>query len=271
VVDIYVQVLAGLGWSRETQPLIAQLTRLIGQQSGLGVADDVIWRLAAAGAELRDEQTMRAAARRIQSRLAQLTDESELVESLGRLVSIVGASGARSTVEDWWREFVINQTTVRLAKLERQLEGRKGLDDLREIVHSVTAIRRLLGAKTLKQFAEDIATAFNLLQAFSDAFEPQAKRPSGFDPAVVRAELDARSAELPPEQLQILANTIKELADLIASLGDNRSKASLIRRSEDLDRQLITGEQPPHGAVDVMKWLSGYLSGSQETDRAEED
>jgi hypothetical protein len=270
-VDIYVQVLTGLGWNRETQPLIAQLARLIGQQTALTVPDEVIWRLAAAGAELRDEPTVRIAARRIQARLALLTDDVGLVEYLGQLVGIVGSSGARSTVEDWWRDFVINQPTTRLSRLERQLEARKNLDDLREIVHSVAAIRRLLGAKTLKQFADDIATAYALLQAFSDAFEPQAKRPGGFDPAVVRAELDARSAELPPEQLQILANTIKELADLIASLGDNRSRASLIRRSEDLDRQLITGEQPPHSAVDAMKWISGYLSGAQETDRDEDD
>lgn len=269
--DVYVSVLTSLGWSRETQPLVTQLSRLIGQQAALMVPDEVVWRLIATGTELRDEATVRIAARRIQARLELLTGDSDLIEYLARLIGIVGGSGARSTVENWWREFVTAQTTARLAKLERQLEGRKGLDDLREIVHSVVAFRRLLGTKTLKQFAEDITVAFNLLQAFSDSFEPQVKRSGGFDAEAVRAELDARRAEVPPEQIQILANNMKELADLIASLGDNRSKAGLIRRSEDLDRQLITGEQLPHGAVDAMKWISGYLSGAQVSDEDDDD
>jgi hypothetical protein len=38
----------------------------------------------------------------------------------------------------------------------------------------------------------------------------------------------------------------------------------LIRRGDDLDRDLMSGEQTPHSAVDAMKWLAGYWGTSTE-------
>jgi hypothetical protein len=29
---------------------------------------------------------------------------------------------------------------------------------------------------------------------------------------------------------------------------------------------LISGEQPPHSAVDALKWMAGYLTGAQNRD-----
>jgi hypothetical protein len=44
-----------------------------------------------------------------------------------------------------------------------------------------------------------------------------------------------------------------------------------MRRGDDLDRQLMAGEQQPHSAVDALKWMAGYLGGTQEkTDEAAE-
>ena len=52
-------------------------------------------------------------------------------------------------------------------------------------------------------------------------------------------------------------------------MAENRSKATLMRRGDDVDRLLMTGEQQPHSAVDTLKWMAGYLSGTQ--DKPEEN
>lgn len=101
-----------------------------------------------------------------------------------------------------------------------------------------------------------------MLEALSESFDPNSKRQVTFDPLTVRDELDARDDQIPPEERQVLANNLKELAHLVAEMGDNRTKSSLIRRGDDLDRDLMSGEQTPHSAVDAMKWLAGYWGGS---------
>ena len=64
-----------------------------------------------------------------------------------------------------------------------------------------------------------------------------------------RDELDARDDQITPEERQVLANNLKELAQLVAEMGDNRTKSSLIRRGDDLDRDAGVGgellEVPP--------------------------
>jgi hypothetical protein len=133
-------------------------------------------------------------------------------------------------------------------------------------MQTVMAFRRLLGKRTLDQFAEAVGTAYDVLEAFAESFDPSPKRGSSFDETTIRAELEARAEELSPHARKILANNLKDLAGLVAEMGDNRSKASLRRRSEDVDRALMTGDQVPHSAVDALKWLSGYLSGAHDTD-----
>ena len=102
------------------------------------------------------------------------------------------------------------------------------------------------------------------MQALSESFDPSPKRSVSFEQATMRAELDSRANELTPHEQQILANNFKELGQLISGMGDNRSKASLMRRGDDVDRLLMAGDQQPQSAVDALKWLAGYLSGSQE-------
>ena len=78
--------------------------------------------------------------------------------------------------------------------------------------------------------------------------------------------LGAQEADISPQERQILSNDLKEIAHMVAEMGDNRTRGNLVRRGDDLDRDLMTGEQEPHGAVDVMKWLAGYWSGTQDTE-----
>jgi hypothetical protein len=163
------------------------------------------------------------------------------------------------------------QTTAHLQRIDRTLaDSRHALDDLRIVVQSVIAFRRMLGKRSLAQFAEDVATTYAILQGLAESFDPTSKRPASFDPATIRLELDARAEELSPHELKILANNFKELAQAITAMADNRSKASLIRRGDDVDRQLMTGEQQPHSAVDALKWLAGYLGGTQDKPDADE-
>jgi hypothetical protein len=57
---------------------------------------------------------------------------------------------------------------------------------------------------------------------------------------------------------------MRELAALIATLADQRTRVGLIRR-DDVDRQLATDEMRPSSAVDALKWIAGYLDGSHGT------
>ncbi len=168
------------------------------------------------------------------------------------------------------------QTTARLQRIDKALvdnwrSRKRTHEDLRTIVQTVLAFRRMLGKRSLPQFAEDVSTAYAILQGLVESFDPSAKRAVSFDPPTIRLELDARSEELSPHELKILANNFKELAQLVTAMADNRSKATLMRRGDDVDRQLMTGEQQPHSAVDALKWMSGYLSGTQEKPDEDEE
>ena len=47
-------------------------------------------------------------------------------------------------------------------------------------------------------------------------------------------------------------------------------RANLMRRGDDVDRELMKGEELPHSAVDAMKWLAGYWGGTQDDDDEED-
>ncbi|MCA9905703.1 MAG: hypothetical protein KC547_17730, partial [Anaerolineae bacterium] len=165
------------------------------------------------------------------------------------------------------RGFARSLPTARLNKLERALDGKRLTDEPRAVLQTILAFRRMLGKRTLKQFADDIHLTFGTLEALSTAFDADGKRQINFDLAIARTELEAQDSILSPQEQQILARDFKELAELLSLLGDRRTKPSLIRREEEVDRQLIQGEQLPHSAVDVLKWMAGYLGGQQESER----
>jgi hypothetical protein len=131
------------------------------------------------------------------------------------------------------------------------------------VIETILATRRLVGKRTLTQFASDVHTTLTMLQALMDAFDGESKRSLQFEPLTMRAELDRLDTTLTEQEHHIFSSDLKELAHLIGILGDHRSKPNLIRREEEVDRQLMQGEQEPHGGVDVLKWMSGYLDGLQ--------
>lgn len=269
-VDLYVRVLNHVEWRKSTLPLIQQFARILNQHPTLTVPADALWRALDAATEARDEGTARIVARRLTAELEATEDENAFGEALLHLYTVVQWNAAvRQYVVTWWRGYVRATPLARLQRLDKAFDGKKAFDDLRPILQTVIAFRKLLGKRNLQQFAFDVGVAYGILQAFTESFEPSPRRPVSFDTQTIRAELDARAEDLTPHEQQILANNFKELAQLIASMGDNRSKASLMRRGDDVDRQLMIGDQQPHSAVDALKWLAGYLSGAQEKDEVD--
>lgn len=265
VVDLYISLLDLADWDRSALPMMAQLARAVQQNPGITVPDDVLWQLLTVAAESKDELIARVVSRRISAELEAVEDDAVLAEDLRQLVEqIQWNNHVRGQLMTWWRGFARAQSLSRLQKLDKALEGNRALDELRTVVQSLIAFRKMLGKRALSRFAEDLSVAFSVLQAFAESYDPTPKKSVSFESATIRAELDARMEELSPHDLKILANNLKELAQLIGNMGDNRTKATLMRRSDDVDRQLVTGDQLPHSAVDALKWMAGYLSGMHE-------
>lgn len=271
-VDVLMRLLTAWEWRRSAMPLVLQLGRLLNQNPALTINADALWHMLALANESKDEALLRVAVRRLTADIETIEDETTLTERLLRLVNETAwHTSTRQNLIVWWRGFARSATLARLQRIDKALDGKKPLDELRAIVQTILAFRKLLGKRSLQQFAADVSATFSVLQAFNESFEPSPKRPFSFDQTTMRAEIDAHADELTPHEQKIMANNLKELAQLIGSMGDNRMKASLMRRGDDIDRLLMTGEQIPHSAVDTLKWLSGYLSGTQEKDEEDEE
>ncbi len=269
--NLYIMLTSLSEWSKPALPVIEQIARMLKQQSGLTITADALWRLLDTAAEAKAEPTARAAARRLTSEFERVEDEPQLTDYLLRLWSQVQWSrSARQLVADWWRDFIRNRHLTQLQRLDKALEGKRVLEDLRAIIQTALAFRRMLGNRSLKEFAEAVNAAYTVLDDLAESFEGSAKRPINLDQETLRAELDARENELSPHERQVLSNNLKELAQLVGVLGDSRSKANLMRRGDELDRDLMSGEQTPHSTVDAMKWLAGYWSGAQGKEGSEE-
>lgn len=211
-------------------------------------------------------------ARRTVTYVTAVEDEAELVEMLLRLHQrLAWSKSLRMYLLSWWREFIREQPLARVQQLDRILSGKKELAEERAILQTTIAVRRMMGQRSLSEFAQDITTTYNLLQAFSESFDPNHRTITQFDQPTVRAELDAPGSELSGDERQVLAKNLKELAQLIIAMSDQRSKPAIMRREEDVERQLITGDQLPQSGIDTMRWLSGYLNGSQPSQRDSED
>jgi hypothetical protein len=269
--NIYITLAELWEWPKAALPVIEQIARMLKQQPALTVSVDVLWRLLDAAAEAKIELAERAAVRRLVSEFELVEDESQLTDYLLRLWSQVQwSSGARQLVLDWWRDFIRSRHLTQLQKLDKALEGKRVLDEQRAIIQTALAFRRMLGHRSLKEFAEAVNTAFSVLDDLAESFEASARKPVSLDQDTLRAELEARETELSPHERQVLSNNLKELAQLISTMGDSRSKANLMRRGDELDRDLMSGEQEPHSAVDAMKWLAGYWSGAQGKEESNE-
>ncbi|MDZ4770620.1 MAG: hypothetical protein SGJ24_15955 [Chloroflexota bacterium] len=269
--DSYSALLDAVDWHEDSFEWVEGLARLLQQHSEVTASANALWHMIALAGELREDFAARTALRRLTALLETTEDENDFAEEVTRLSALVHWTGAaRAGLLTWWRDYTHSAQSARLQRLERVLpektaDGRRA-DDLRAILSTVLSFRRMIGKRSFGGFAEDVSTTFAVLQALAEAFDPNAKRALIFDAATFRAEIEARLEEVPLHERKILANNLKELAHLVTVMADHRSKATIVRRAEDIDRMLTTGDQEPHGAVDALKWLAGYLAGSQHDD-----
>jgi hypothetical protein len=269
-VNIYISLLNGWEWRRTALPLVEQFARTLNQSAGLSAPADALWHMLQIAEETKSDLLARVAGKHLFALLEATEDETQLTADLTKMYDLLlWNSTIRQLLMHWWRDLVRSKQLPRLLRLEKALEGKRSLEEARGIVQTASALRKLLGKRNLHEFAEDMQRAYAVLELLADSFEPSPKHEVHFDQVTVRDELHARAGELAPQDKTILANNFKELAQLISTMGDNRSKSSLVRR--DLDRQLMTGEQQPQSAVDVLKWMAGYLSGAQERDTDEDE
>lgn len=267
-VSVYIMLLESWGWNENTQPIMESLARLLTQNADLIVPEIMLNQLLESAAELRDDASARVAALRLLGTHENETDEEALAAVVQRIFSLVAWSGpAREAVLVWWRSFVQDQPTARLTRLDKALEGSRVTEDALQTLRSVAALRRVIGKRDVHTFAQDVSTAYEVLETLSEAFEPSARNaPGNFEPQTVRALLATMTQELSPQQRQILANSLKELANVVAHMGDTRTRAGLGRTKDALDRQFSKGEQTPQSAIDAMKWIAGYLGGNHNQD-----
>ena len=261
--EVFTQLLTELDWTPETLDLVEQLARLLNQFAEVQIGSSSLWKMLDLAAETRTELLVRVATRRVLMELAEIAVEAQLVEQLARLRKVTSWNAqARSLIMSWWRSFAQNLPIGSLQKLDRALEGKRHLEDMRHVIQTTLALRRIIGQRSLSDFAQDISTAYTILQAMSDAFDPTSKQTVTVDIAMLRSLIDAQQGDLQQDARHVLAANLRELVQIITSLADKRSKPSLIRSDEVLDRQLVSGEVAPQSAIDVLKWLSGYLEGS---------
>ncbi|MDQ7024890.1 MAG: hypothetical protein Q9P44_04955 [Anaerolineae bacterium] len=266
-VSIYADLLTYFDSPQAMMPLVEQVARVLVQHPETTASINIMWKIAEYSGEMKSESMMRVAMRRLLHDIEQMVSQNQVVENIQRLrQAIIWSATGRTMLIRWWRQHTRSLGLGQLQKLDKALEGKRPLEDLRAVVQTSVALRRVIGQRTLEEFASDIHVTFTILQALSESFDPDGKVNIHIDSATMRGELEAREDELPTEMRQVLATNLKELAQLITTLSDNRSKPSIIRRDEAVERQLSTGEAQPHSAIDVMRWLSGYLVGVQKND-----
>jgi hypothetical protein len=271
-VNTYIELLDLREWRQAALPLVEQFARLIQQHASLDISQQTVWHLLDVAAKSKSEMVARVAARQLFSDIEQKEDDEALVELLLLLFDqLQWSSNARQYVLNWWREYVRQQPVTRMGRIDKLLEGKRTLEELRNILQTTLAFQRMLGKRSMQDFARALDTAFALLEDIAESFDPSPKRAVNFDEDTIRVELNARESELSDQERKILAKNFKELAQLIGEMGDHRSKANLMRRGENIDRQLMMGEQQPASAVDAMKWMSGYLDGVQDKAADEDD
>ena len=262
--DIGIAILTNHEWPMNNLPLVEQLSRLLSQYNDVQLRPDALWHMLEMASILKNEAMGKAVLRRLLNDLPTQDREAQLVRDLARLRRLTLWSAAlRTLLAQWWREAIRPYNAVQLQKIERALDSQKGLEDFQSIAQTALAMRRALGQRRLADWADELDSAFRLLQALASAFDPEDGDPIDLDAATAYAELEAHSDGLSPEMRHVMATNLRGLAALVARMAERRSKPSLIRSEDALERQLMSGEQAPQSALDFMKWASGYLDGLQ--------
>ena len=259
--DTYFILLDYYEWTPEMQPMMEALARHMGSHPALNVSYRHLWKLCETCNALQIETATRVA---IQQLFQQFDDEEDVqlvVAGIARIGKQVSWSRTLLTaLNGWWRGYANTRTFAQLQRLERGLDAQRHLETQKQILKTALAMRRLMHDRGPAEFAEAINTACTIIENIADAFD--ADQPTEIDSRTIRRELDKMSPKLSTDEQHVLANNLRNLAHLITVMANNRSKPSLIRSDDSIDRHLMLGEASPHGSIDMMKWIAGYLGGT---------
>ena len=261
VIETFFALLDYYQWDPQTQRWMEALARMMAKHHDVQISYRHLWTLFGCCQELQIEGATRVAVSQL---LVQFGEEEELslvVEGLSRICrQIAFSKSLQESVNNWWREYSHNCALPQLQRLQRELDTQRHMEPQKHILKTVLAMRRWLHSRGPVELAEAINTAFIMLEHITEAFDitdlPEA------DPRTIRREVDGVGQELSSEQRHILANNLRNLAYRITQMAENRSKPSLIRSDDSIDRQLMHGEANPQGSVDMLKWIAGYLDGA---------
>lgn len=263
-VDLYLRQLNNTSWEeRRAMPMIDHMARLVAQTPEVTISSDDLWHLLETILHNRTpDGIVRAILRRLLTTVIERVDEEDHVRDLARLWRIIHQHpAARAQLLTWWVSYLDQLTMQQLGQLAKLLSQQRNLDDLHDSLNTAIAVRRQLLDRDLRQWAEDIATTYRVLKALSEGFDPD-KRTGDIDTATLQRLLNAVN-EWPADQKQVLAATLRDLAELLPEMADARTKPTLIRSDDQLERRLMSGELAPQSAIDVMRWLAGFLEGAQ--------
>lgn len=261
VIDAYFNLLDYYHWEPQTQRLMEALSRVMAKHSETQVSYRHLWRLFDACHGLEIEGATRVSMTRLLLQYGEEEDPAAVVDGVARIWRQIGMSKAlQETVNAWWRNYTHNLSLAQLQRLERELVQKRQLEPQKHILYSVMAMRRWLHSQDPVELAESINTTYTILEHITDAFD--AEHIHEIDSHTIRRELDEVGGGLSSEQRHILANNLRNLAQRITQMAEKRSKPSLIRSDDSIERQLQQGEANPHGSIDMMKWIAGYLDGA---------
>lgn len=244
--------------------MIEALARLIAQHPTLHIENQHLWQLFETTNNLHLDSATRVVVNQLLNQVQNGDTAEIIVRDIARIYqAIEGNKTIYNTIGHWWRRFTQTRTLVQLQRLDRELDVQRVTTAPRDILQTAIAMRKLMGTRDLVEFAEAVSTAYSILENITDAFDkPQLE----VDANTVRNELDNVNGDLSTEERFVLAKNLRELAQLVTQMSDKRSKPSLMRNDETIDRQLLHGEANPQGSIDVMKWMAGYLDGAHDDD-----
>lgn len=261
VIDAYFGMLDFYDWEPATQPLMEALARLMAKNQALHVSYRHLWKCFESCSGLHLETATRTTVTHLVQQFEEEDDIPLAVDGIARIWR--QGSWSRTllhTLYDWWREHTHRCTLTQLQRFERELEAHRHLEPLKQILRTALAMRRWMPDRDPANFAQAINAACTLVEHITDAFDHV--HLTDIDPHTVRRELAPVRDVLSADERHILANNLRNLAHLMTEMAENRSKRSLIRSDDSIDRQLNLGEAQPQGSIDMMKWVAGYLDGA---------
>ena len=265
VIDACFGLLDYYEWTPDTLPMMESLARWMGKSKPLHLTYRRLWRLFES---CNAQQTENAARVALAHLLRQFDEEEDLTRIVDGITRISRQHSWSQALQDrlnrWWRDYAQSSSLARLQRLERELEAQRNLHEQKHILRTALAMRRWIPQGDPEAFADQINAACALIEHLSEAFD--LAQLTEIDSVTVRRELDEIGDTLSADERHILANNLRRLAHVITQMAEKRSKPSFIRSDDSIDRQLTRGEANPHGSIDMMKWIAGYLGGAHTPD-----